>query len=107
MVKIIYVEPDGSEHPIEVEEGRSVMEGAVANGIRGIVAECGGACSCATCHAYVDDAWIETVGPPEGDEADMLAFAFEPTANSRLTCQIEVTRALEGLRVQIPAKQGE
>ncbi|MFG1374320.1 2Fe-2S iron-sulfur cluster-binding protein [Xanthobacter oligotrophicus] len=107
MVKIIYIEPDGSERPIEVEEGRSVMEGAVANGIRGIVAECGGACSCATCHAYIDAAWAETVGAPAGDEAEMLDFAYERAPGSRLTCQIEVTDALEGLRVRIPEKQGE
>ena len=105
MVKIIYVEPDGSERAVDVEEGHSVMEGAVSNGIRGIVAECGGACSCATCHAYVGDSWLDVIGAAEGDEADMLEFAHEPQANSRLTCQIEVTEALEGLRVLIPDEQ--
>ncbi len=106
MVKIIYVEPDGTEREIDVEEGRTLMEGAVAHGVEGIVAECGGACSCATCHAYIEAAWIALVGEAEGDEAGMLEFAFEPGPHSRLTCQIEVTDILEGLRVQIPAQQG-
>lgn len=105
MVKIIYVEPDGTERTVDAPEGHSVMEEAVANGVKGIVAECGGACSCATCHAYVDAAWLATVGPAEGDEADMLEFAYEPRPNSRLTCQIEVTDALDGLRVTIPDQQ--
>ncbi|MDF0599041.1 2Fe-2S iron-sulfur cluster-binding protein [Psychromarinibacter halotolerans] len=105
MVKIIYVEPGGNERAVDVAEGYSVMEGAVSNGVKGIVAECGGACSCATCHAYLDEAWLDLVGPAEGDEADMLEFAHEPRANSRLTCQIEVTEALDGLRVTIPDAQ--
>lgn len=105
MVNITYIEPDGTERVVDVEEGRSVMEGAVANGVRGIVAECGGACSCATCHAYVDDSWLGTVGQAKGDEESMLEFAFNPKPGSRLTCQIEVTSDLEGLRVVIPEQQ--
>ncbi|MDR6267477.1 2Fe-2S iron-sulfur cluster-binding protein [Roseobacter sp. N2S] len=105
MVTITYVEPDGTERTVDVAEGRSVMEGAVSNGIRGIVAECGGACSCATCHAYINAEWLDAVGPAEGDEADMIEFALDPRPNSRLTCQIEVHSGLEGLRLEIPAEQ--
>jgi 2Fe-2S ferredoxin len=105
MVKIIYVEADGTERAVDVAVGHSVMEGAVSNGVRGIVAECGGACSCATCHAYIDVSWLEKTGLAEGDEADMLEFAHEPKPTSRLTCQIEVTSELEGLRIEIPDEQ--
>lgn len=106
MVMITYVQPDGVERAVDVPEGRSVMEGAVANDVAGIVAECGGSCSCATCHAYIDNDWMEIVGPPGEDEADMLEFASAPTSNSRLTCQIEVTSELEGLKLAIPDEQG-
>ena len=90
---------------MDVEEGRSVMEGAIQNNIPGIVAECGGACSCATCHAYVDEQWFEKVGPAGGDEADMLEFVDNPAENSRLTCQIEVIEDLDGLIVCLPEGQ--
>lgn len=106
MVMITYVEPDGSERQVDVPEGHSLMEGAISNGVSGIVAECGGSCSCATCHAYVDETWLEKVGAAGEDEADMLEFAHEPRPNSRLTCQIEARAELEGLRLTIPAEQG-
>ncbi len=106
MVMITYVQPDGVERAVDVPEGRSVMEGAVANDVAGIVAECGGSCSCATCHAYIDKDWMDVVGPPGEDEADMLEFASGATSNSRLTCQIEVTSELEGLKLTIPEEQG-
>ena len=106
MVKIVYIGPEGDERAVDVPEGHSVMEGAVANNIEGIVAECGGACSCATCHAYVDEAWFEKVGAPGDDEQDMLDFAKDVRPTSRLSCQIEVTQALDGLRITVPEEQG-
>jgi 2Fe-2S ferredoxin len=81
------------------------MEGAVKNAIPGIDADCGGACACSTCHVYVDPAWIEKLPARESMEEDMLDFAYEPRANSRLTCQIKVTPALDGLVVRMPEKQ--
>ncbi|MBV1925625.1 MAG: 2Fe-2S iron-sulfur cluster binding domain-containing protein [Rhodobacteraceae bacterium] len=106
MVKVTYITLDGSSHVVDVEEGRSVMEGATANGIDGIVAECGGFLSCATCHAYVHPDWLDKTGKAEDDEMDMLEFAEGLQDNSRLTCQIEVTDDLDGLIVTIPKEQG-
>lgn len=106
MAKITYVEHGGKEHVVEVANGMTVMEGARDNGIPGIEADCGGACACSTCHVYVDDAWVEKLTPKDPMEEDMLDFAYQPDAvKSRLTCQIKVTDALEGLRVQMPEKQ--
>ena len=105
MVRITYIEHNGTSHVVEMEEGRSVMEGAIQNNIPGIVAECGGACSCATCHAYIDKQWLKEVGPAGEDEADMLEFVDKPTPNSRLTCQIEVSENLDGLVVRLPKGQ--
>jgi 2Fe-2S ferredoxin len=105
MPKIKYVEHNGKEHEAEVPAGWSVMEGAVKNLIPGIDADCGGACACATCHVYVDEAWREQTGPPSPMEEDMLDFGFEVRANSRLSCQIKVTDALDGLVVATPERQ--
>ncbi len=106
MTKITYVEYGGKEHIVDVANGLSVMEGARDNGIPGIEADCGGACACSTCHVYVDDAWVDKLPAKDGMEEDMLDFAYEPDpVKSRLTCQIKVTDALEGLRVQMPEKQ--
>ncbi|AKR56231.1 ferredoxin [Youhaiella tibetensis] len=106
MTKITYVEPDGSRIEVEAENGSTVMENAIMNGVPGIVAECGGACTCATCHVYVDDAWTETVGGPSVMEEDMLDFAFDVRENSRLSCQIKVRDELDGLVVNVPTRQG-
>jgi 2Fe-2S ferredoxin len=106
MAKITYVAPNGERYEVEADAGSTVMENAVRNGVPGIDADCGGACSCATCHVYVDDAWIEKVGPREPMEEDMLDFAFEVAETSRLSCQIRVTDALDGLVVRIPEQQG-
>ena len=96
----------GKEHVVEVKTGLTVMEGARDNGIPGIEADCGGACACSTCHVYVDPAWVDKLPAKDGMEEDMLDFAFEPDSlRSRLTCQIKVTDALDGLRVQMPEKQ--
>ena len=105
MVKITYVEPDGSEQTLDGDEGFSVMELAVRNGVVGIEADCGGACACATCHVYVDADWFERTGAPQDMEQEMLEFAVDPRPTSRLSCQIRLTAALEGLRVSVPESQ--
>lgn len=101
MPKIIYVTRDGQRHEVEVESGYSVMEGAVNNNIDGIIAECGGACACATCHSYVDPAWLSRLPEMDDMEDSMLDAAYERNENSRLTCQIEVSDALDGLVVHV------
>ena len=101
MPKIIYITPDEVRHEVEVEKGYSVMEGAINSNIEGIVAECGGACACATCHSYIDDAWLDKLTPMDDMEDSMLDAAFERKPNSRLTCQIEVSDALDGLVVHV------
>ena len=105
MAKITFIQPDGSQQVVEAAPGVTVMEAARLNRIAGIEAECGGACACATCHVYVDAAWAEKTGKAEAMEEDMLDFAFDVRAESRLSCQIKVTDALDGLVVRIPAKQ--
>jgi 2Fe-2S ferredoxin len=106
MPKINYIEHDGKKRTVDAPVGTTVMENAIKNGIPGIVAECGGACSCATCHVHVDEAWTEKVGPPSPMEEDMLDFAFDVRPTSRLSCQIKVTEELDGLVVHTPAQQG-
>jgi 2Fe-2S ferredoxin len=101
MPKIIYITPDGERHETEVENGYSVMEGAINNNIEGIVAECGGACACATCHSYIDEAWTSKLAEMDDMEDSMLDAAFERKDNSRLTCQIEVSDELDGLVVHV------
>lgn len=106
MPKIIYVEHNGTKHEVEVPVGTSVMEGARNNSINGIEAVCGGACSCSTCHAYIDPEWIEKLPAKEDLEEAMLEFAWEPDQErSRLTCQIEVTEELDGLVLYMPEQQ--
>ncbi len=106
MAKITYVEYSGKEHVVDVANGMTVMEGARDNGITGIEADCGGACACSTCHVYVDEAWVDKLPPKEAMEEDMLDFAYEPDpVRSRLTCQIKVSEALDGLRVNLPERQ--
>ncbi|GAB5508035.1 MAG: 2Fe-2S iron-sulfur cluster-binding protein [Rhizobiaceae bacterium] len=106
MPKITYVAFDGARHEIDAPVGSTVMENAVRNGVPGIEAECGGACACATCHVYVDEAWTEKVGPPEAMEEDMLDFGYDVRSNSRLSCQIQVSDELDGLIVSVPERQG-
>ncbi|MGH6815949.1 MAG: 2Fe-2S iron-sulfur cluster-binding protein [Hyphomicrobiaceae bacterium] len=105
MAKITYVQPDGSRQTVTAEPSATVMETAKLNLISGIEAECGGACACATCHVYVDEAWRERVGPPSEMEEDMLDFAFDVRESSRLSCQIKVTDQLDGLVVTVPVQQ--
>jgi 2Fe-2S ferredoxin len=106
MPRITFRDAAGGERTLEAAVGSTVMETAVKNGVPGIEAECGGACACATCHVYVDPAWSERAGKAAPMENDMLDFAFEVKPNSRLSCQIKVTAALDGLVVTTPARQG-
>lgn len=105
MTKITYVEFNGLEHVVEVKPGLSVMESAVRNNVPGIDADCGGACACATCHVYIDEAWREKTGKPTAMEESMLDFAEAVEPNSRLSCQIRVSDALDGLIVHLPVSQ--
>jgi 2Fe-2S ferredoxin len=106
MPKITYIEHDGAVHTVEAEIGATVMETALKHGITGIVAECGGSCTCATCMVYVDEAWMGKVGERSEEEEDQLDTAFDVRPNSRLSCQIKVTEELDGLIVRTPAYQG-
>jgi len=105
MIRIEFIAPDGVVNGVAGREGLTVMEVAVRNGIAGIDAECGGACSCATCHVIVDADWFDDVGPPGDDERELLAFARHVTPTSRLSCQIRLNAAFDGLRVRIPPSQ--
>jgi 2Fe-2S ferredoxin len=106
MVTITYIEHDGRCHLVDVAEGKTVMEGARDNGIPGIEADCGGACSCATCHVYIEQDWVSKLLPPDNQETEMLDFALETDPiTSRLTCQIRVTASLDGLVVHMPVAQ--
>ncbi|GGA47464.1 2Fe-2S iron-sulfur cluster-binding protein [Pelagibacterium lentulum] len=106
MPQITFIEPDGTRQQVEAEIGATLMETAIRNGVRGIVAECGGACTCATCHVYVDEEWISTTGGPSSMEEDMLDFAFDVQETSRLSCQIKIRDDLDGLVVRVPSRQG-
>lgn len=105
MAKITYVEHDGTEHVVDVADGLSIMEGAVNNMIPGIDADCGGACACATCHVYVDEKFADKIEPKEDMEQTMLDFAPDVRDTSRLSCQIKVSDALEGMVVKMPESQ--
>ncbi|MCP4383967.1 MAG: 2Fe-2S iron-sulfur cluster binding domain-containing protein [Hyphomicrobiales bacterium] len=106
MAKITYIDAEGERHEVVAENGSTVMENAIRNGVPGIEAECGGACACATCHVYVDEAFKPIVGEPEPMEEDMLDFAYEVRPTSRLSCQIKVSDELDGLTVTVPERQG-
>ena len=105
MPKITYKDNQGSSKTIEVENGLSVMEGAIQNEISGIDADCGGSMACATCHVYVDDKWFDKIPKAQDAENDMIDMAYEPKKNSRLSCQIIVNEELDGLEVTTPEKQ--
>ena len=105
MAKIIYKDNQGNSKTIEVENGLSVMEGAIQNDIPGIDADCGGAMACATCHVYVKDEWSNKIPKAEDAEVDMIDMAYKPKKNSRLSCQIIVTDELNGIEVTTPEKQ--
>ena len=105
MAKITFVDSEGKSRTVDAEVGSTVMETAIRNSIPEILAECGGACACATCHVYVDDAWLEKTGKASAMEEDMLDFAHEPRETSRLSCQIILNDTLDGLVVHVPARQ--
>lgn len=105
MVVVKFQQPDGTEATADVEVGMSVMEGAISAGIDGIDADCVGQLSCATCHVYVDEAWLSQLVAPSGDEIEMLTSAVQPQANSRLCCQIQVVPELDGLVLRVPVSQ--
>ena len=106
MAKITYNTHDNKTHKIEVQNGLTVMEGAVQNDIPGIDADCGGGMACATCHVYIKEDWWDKLPNKEDGEEDMLDMAYEPNKFSRLSCQIIVSDELDGLEVSIPSKQG-
>ena len=105
MPKITYIDSSGNSKTIDVENGLSVMEGAIQNNIPGIDADCGGGMACATCHVYVKEEWLNKLDKPEDAEQDMIDMAFEPKKNSRLSCQLIVSDKLDGLIVTTPSKQ--
>ena len=105
MAKVTYISFSGEEQTVDVKPGLSVMEGAVKHNIPGIDADCGGACACATCHVYVDEAWLPKTGEKSAMEESMLDFAENVEDNSRLSCQIKVSDSLDGLVVRMPESQ--
>ncbi|HSI42698.1 MAG TPA: 2Fe-2S iron-sulfur cluster-binding protein [Xanthobacteraceae bacterium] len=106
MPKITYIDAAGTARSVEAPLGSTVMEAAIRNNVPGIDAECGGACACATCHVYIEPDWTAAVGEPGPMEEDMLDFATDVKPNSRLSCQVKVTAALDGLVVRTPEHQG-
>ncbi|MCB1690054.1 MAG: (2Fe-2S)-binding protein [Halioglobus sp.] len=105
MPSVKFISHSGVESEVHVASGTTVMHAAVDNGVSGILADCGGACSCATCHCFVDEAWLAKVGEPDDVEAQMLDFVLDPQPNSRLSCQITVSDELDGLVIMLPESQ--
>ena len=107
MPHIRFIQPDGSLQNVEAEDGQSVMQAAVNALVPGIVADCGGACACATCHGYIDDEWVDRVPPASPDELDMIdGGCLDARPTSRLTCQVKITDNLDGLTIRLPPSQG-
>jgi 2Fe-2S ferredoxin len=107
MPKIVFIEPGGARREVNAPLGITLMEAARQHGVQGVVAQCGGACACATCHVYIDPAWLAKLEPREDMEEGMLEIAWEPRGNSRLSCQIHITADLDGLEVTVPQRQRE
>ena len=105
MTKVIFIEANGTRHEVDARNDRSLMQAAVQNGVPGIDADCGGQCMCATCHVFLTEEWNAKLGTPSADEEEMLAPTPERAATSRLSCQIQVTDALEGIEITLPAFQ--
>jgi ferredoxin, 2Fe-2S len=106
MPRIVFTEPGGVRREVDAPVGVTLMEVARQHGVQGVVAQCGGACACATCHVYIDAAWLTKLGPREEMEEGMLETAWEPRDNSRLSCQVHITAELDGLPVIVPQRQG-
>lgn len=106
MVKITFIEPDETQKQVSIDPGLTIMEAATRNGVNGIAAECGGQCSCATCHVFVEGSHFDIVGVPEDDEEDMLDFSDLRRDNSRLGCQVEITEDLDGMIVRVAGDEG-
>ncbi|MBT3371935.1 MAG: 2Fe-2S iron-sulfur cluster binding domain-containing protein [Rhodospirillaceae bacterium] len=105
MVKVTYIESNGVERVTALRLGQTLMDGAIDNEVEGVMAECGGLCACSTCHVYVEDAWLQACGEPSELEEGMLDFAADLRANSRLSCQIQITEAMDGMVVRVPERQ--
>jgi ferredoxin, 2Fe-2S len=105
MPTVVFVQPDGSRREIEAPAGITLMEVARQNDVLGVVAQCGGACACATCHVYIERSWLSKLEPREEMEESMLETAWEPRDTSRLSCQVHITADLDGLEVTVPRKQ--
>lgn len=105
MPRLTIIEHSGKEHRLEPDEGKSVMQAAIDALVPGILADCGGSCSCATCHCYVEQEWLARLPAPESAERDMLECALEPRENSRLSCQLRVTAQTDGLVIRLPKSQ--
>lgn len=105
MPKITFIEFNGTEHVVQEEVGRSLMQAAVDHLVPGIVADCGGSCSCATCHGYIDTAWASQLPATDDNEKSMLECVLDGADNSRLTCQIRITPELDGLIIRLPKSQ--
>lgn len=105
MAKITFIENSGASRTVEAEDGQTLMTVAVNHMVPGLIADCGGNCSCATCHAYIDAPWLDQLTPPSDDEKAMLECALHVESNSRLTCQVVVTAALDGMVVRTPISQ--
>ncbi|MBD9562276.1 MULTISPECIES: 2Fe-2S iron-sulfur cluster-binding protein [unclassified Pseudomonas] len=105
MARITFIEHNGKRIEVEAQSGDSLMKVALANGVEGLTAECGGCLSCATCHAYVDDDWVDRIPSPTDEELVMVECAVDARPNSRLTCQVVVSDDMDGLVVHLPASQ--
>lgn len=105
MPRVTYIQPDGTPKVVDAAPGTTLMEAAVDNDVRGIVAECGGACSCATCHVYVDPQWADQIPPPDAQEDGMLGCVLDRRPTSRLSCQIVLKPTLDGLTVEVAHEQ--
>lgn len=106
MPRIVFIEPGGARREIDAPLGITLMEAARQNGVDGVVAQCGGACACATCHVYIDREWLAKLQPPEDMETGMLENAWQPRDNSRLSCQVHITADMDGMLVRVPEQQG-
>ncbi|MEH6482975.1 MULTISPECIES: 2Fe-2S iron-sulfur cluster-binding protein [Pseudomonas] len=105
MPTLTFIEHNGTEHKVKGDVGQSVMQAATFASLPGITADCGGACSCATCHTYIDDAWVSKLQAAEGMENDMLEYAFERRDNSRLSCQLIISEEMDGMVLHLPSSQ--